>query len=419
MYAVAWTISTGLGILIMLGGTPVNQAVVGSSLLALAIVLIWTWVYCAFPHRISQVSPTVSIGRRFALATGLVAFAAAFGISSRRLEADVLNRRLLKLTRNPTLSPPEAQQVADALNTAKQDALGLSGATKTRVRDAVKTTALQNPTPPFTDAATALVEYERSLRPLQAEIEMRMAVKEMFRATHFSIQGLLPVDQGAARAGIALATRAIEDSGSNVALRSDALLLRAGLYEQLAMYDEALADIEAANKFYSSDLSFSISLEGSTIVERGLQRKDAQDLRRGIEFLTLATQLPPPTGEYSTQAEIVTYGDLAEAHYVLGQYPDAIKAGRKMLELRTQVTGETDEYTQTLLRIAFLIIVASYIRLNDLSDALGAASELERLSNGHPDVVALRRDLEMRQPDTVRVLNNIEQFLQIKPLEAH
>jgi tetratricopeptide (TPR) repeat protein len=425
MYAVAWTGSTGLGILIMLDGTPVNQAVVGSSLLALAIVLIWTWVYCAFPHRISHVSPYVSIGRRFALATGLVAFAAAFGISSRRLEAEVLNRRLLKLTRNRTLSPPEAQQVADALDTAKQNALRLSAATKTRLRDAVKTTALQNPTPPFTDAAIALVEYERSLQPLQAELEMRAAVQEMLRATHFDTRGeaLLPADRTAAKAGIELASRAIKDSGSNVALRSDALYLRAGLYQQLSMFGDALADVEAANRLGAADLWDATTIEGSVLVDRGLEIHSPEDLKRGIKLLTLATHLPPPNiiadaGQSTNVAQILIYGDLARASYALGQYASAIENSRKMLDFLAKPTGESNNYIQTGLRIGYLTIVASYLRLNDLTDALKAASELERTSDGHQDVVAYRHNLEIQPPDTQRILNDIDTFLRIKPLDA-
>ena len=182
MYTISWLASFAFGILLMVSGTSLEQSALGTSLVALAMVLTWTLVHCAGLHRAARVNDSTSINRRFALAGVLVAFATGLGSSTRRLEGAILNRRLLKLTRNPMLSAPEAEQVADSLDTAAQNVVTLSSTTKIRVRDAVKTTALQNPTAPFTDAANALVEYVRSVRsaPSAAEMAMNTAAREAF-----------------------------------------------------------------------------------------------------------------------------------------------------------------------------------------------------------------------------------------------
>src|SRR6266403_600276 len=116
MYLWTWIVSFAFGVLLMLSGTTTEQSVVGCSVLALAILSSWTFVYCATPHRVSPLPKEPFVGRRFAIASISLTFAGAFGVSSRRLEASIINRRLLKLTRNGTLSAPEAEQIADSLN---------------------------------------------------------------------------------------------------------------------------------------------------------------------------------------------------------------------------------------------------------------------------------------------------------------
>ena len=425
MYAVAWTVSSVCGVLVMLGGTTVQQAAIGSSLLSLAILLAWTFVYCAVPHRLALTSDTTSVGRRFVLASVLSAFSWAFSISGRRLEAAVLDRRLLRLTRNPILSSQEADEVADALDTARQDALTLSSATKIRVRDAVKTTALENPTPPFTDAASALVEYTRGVAPSPAEIAMDEAARKAFSAIRYGDQWpLFTLDRTAAESAISALTRAIDLSGSDTKLAIDALLSRGELYEVLSEHDKALGDIQAAEKLGAADLSDIITTEGLALVNRGIERSRVQDLKRAIELLTLKSYLPPPSvisGEPNSVLldQIGVFANRARANYVLGQYTAAIQDSRRVIELLPRLAGTSGKYAQTGLRVAFLMIVASHLHMNNSTGALDAASELERADNGDPRDVRLRQILEDRPADPrPQVLNNIEAFLGFTPLEG-
>jgi tetratricopeptide (TPR) repeat protein len=425
MYAVSWLVSFAFGILLMLGGTSLEQAALGTSVVAFAMVLTWTLVHCAAnSRRASRVTDPTSINRRFALASVLVSFAMGLGSSTRRLEGAILNRRLLKLTRNPILSPPEAKQVADGLDTAKQDVVTLLSATKIRVRDTVKATALQNPTPPFTDATTALVEYVRSIALSPAEIAMDAAAREALRAIHYGNQWpMFALDRPAAESAISAVTHAIELSGDNTTLAADALLGRAELYELLGDHDKALADVQAAEKLGATDLSDIISVEGLALVNRGIERRQVEDLKRAIELLTLKEHLPPPRliagdPQQVLLDQIGIYVNRGRAYYALAQYTAAIQDYRQVLELLPRVAGQSDESRQTGLRIAFLTIVASYLRMNKLEDALNAALELERTSNGHPDVVQLRHNLEKRPFDPGSALDDIEAFLRVKPLEA-
>jgi hypothetical protein len=120
MYGAALAVSIVVGIASMLNGIPVRASATNSCIFTLAILLIWSAIYCLKPHRLRQPSPTFA-GRRLALSSGLIAFAVAMGVSTQRIEAEILNRRLLGFARRRLFSDPDAVRLADALNYARRN----------------------------------------------------------------------------------------------------------------------------------------------------------------------------------------------------------------------------------------------------------------------------------------------------------
>ena len=94
--------------------------------------------------------------------------------------------------------------------------------------------------------------------PSEAEIAMDAAVRYAFPAV-----GAYPaIDRSEAALAISDFTRAIQLSGNNTTLKSDALLSRGTLYALLSDPDAALADAEASEMLGEADLSDIISIEG-------------------------------------------------------------------------------------------------------------------------------------------------------------
>ena len=166
------------------------------------------------------------------------------------MEAAVVDRRLLKLTRTPVLSPEQAMHVADILDSAaaQKPVVRLSEETRVRVRDAVKESAQRSPYPPFVNAADALVNYVREVEsPLPPAVQAIRDASSHFTATfHLLPSGQISVDRDEAERAIAALTLAIESSGSDIELRRVAFASRASLYIFVDEPDKALADMEAS-----------------------------------------------------------------------------------------------------------------------------------------------------------------------------
>jgi tetratricopeptide (TPR) repeat protein len=409
MYAWTWLASCGFGVLLSLSGTPIKQSVVGSSLLSLVMLVGWTFVYCSVPRTIRQ-PPTASFGRRLALASFLSAIAAALGISSRHMEAAVLNRRLLKLTRNPTLSAPEADRVANTLDTARKQGLGLLPATKVRVRDAIRTTALQNPTPASIDAAKALVSYVREVTaaprvPSEAETAMDSAARHALAAIRFSPRGELTIDRSEVGASLVALTRAIELSGSDTALRGNALMSRAYLYNLLARPDDALVDLHEAEKLGAADLSDIASTESFALLARG----NHDDLGRAINLLTLALQLPPPSllaakPRSAWEFRLDLYGQRADAYFRVGKYAETITDCKTILDLLRQSSISIPAAVLS----SYVLMIRSYLYLGDVRGALNAAEEWEQ-STSDPRAGQVRELIQLNPSEAQRILSTFYQ----------
>jgi tetratricopeptide (TPR) repeat protein len=168
---------------------------------------------------------------------------------------------------------------------------------------------------------------------------MDAAAREVLRAIRFGNQWpMFTIERPAGESAISAVTHAIELSGNNTTLATDGLLGRAELYELLGDHDKALADVQAAENRGATDLSDIITIEGSALVNRGIERHRAEDLKRAIELLTLKTHLPPPSlvagdPRLVLLNQVNLFDNRATAYYGLGQYSAAIQDSRHVLEL--------------------------------------------------------------------------------------
>ncbi len=340
--------------------------------------------------------------------------AAALGLLAmfppREVEAAVVDRRLLKLTRYPILSPEGAKQVTNILDAVagQRPVVRLSEETRVRVRDTVKASAQRSPYPPFADAADAFVKYVREVEPPvpPAVQAIRQASTEFTATFHVLPSGKISVDRSEAERAIMALTRAIESSGSDTDLRGVALASRASLYIFVDEPDKALEDIEASEKLGYSDLSDIVRVESFALYGRAIRDHNQNDLKRAIDLLTLAIQLPLPRsvvyGEVTYHAGL--YGQRGTALVNLGQYAKAIEDFRKVLDLLKE-NPVPNEFTVGL---AFAEIILCHLRLGDASAALQVADEWEQAT--HDKTAVKVRELIRSDPqEALRVVEGITQ----------
>ena len=387
MYSVAFLSSFLLGIVFLLMGSAPRDAATGTAILAAIFVSAWTIHYCWLAQSIREPDRTESIrlGRReAALASGLLMVATLAGLSTKRMEAAIVDRRLRSLTREQPLSPLQLKGITDNLQTASQLPITVSQKTLIQVREAIRVSALKEPgLPKIDDAAKALTRLQQ---PNQLQSEAGLAyvegVKKLAVALapeKFSVAS--PIE---ATEAVAAFTRAIELAGNDTALRIDALLGRATAYNALGKYDDALADTENAYRQGALDLSSVLSLEGAALVGR----HRPEDLKRAIEVITAALQLSPPAWFLSIAPRMeIVYRSLqfmnrCIAYYGLGEYAKAVSDCEEAVDLmpRNSVAAPA----------LYVVIVFSYLKLGDVDAALKAASELLNISHDHRAASMLR-----------------------------
>jgi tetratricopeptide (TPR) repeat protein len=339
--------------------------------------------------------------------------AAAIGLLAafplREVEAAVVDRRLLKLTRDPVLSPEQAKQVARTLDAAssQKPLVKLSEETKIRVRDAVKASAQRSPYSPFVDAADAFVRYVREAEPgVPPALEAIKDASAHYAGTfHLLPSGQIAVDRAEAEKAITALTRAIELSGSDTDLRRVALAARASLYNFVDEPDKALADIDASERLGYAELSEIISVESTAFYLRAGRDHNSNDLNRAVSLLTLAILLPPPRslpyGEATYRSGL--HGQRGTAFLNLGQYKSAIDDFRKVLQLLNESGGQN----QVAAGMAFAEITLCYLRLGDLPSALEAVDQWQEAT--HDTFAARVRGL--LESDPKEGLRTLQDFL--------
>lgn len=369
-------------------------------------VYLWrVWSYCHNPTKVAQVE-THAVSRRLAMATVAAGvFVLLSLVPVPVIEGAILERRLLKLTRNSTLSPQQAKEVANILQTAatQEPVPKLSDTARVRVREAVKTSAIQNPHTPFTDAANALVSYVREVHSTsQVPTEAAIAMDSAFRHYRVAIPEVFPtivIDRSEAGAAISAFTRAIELSGSDTTLRADALLSRADLYSYLNQPDKALMDIDAAEKLGAADLSDIVTAQSFALVTRN----NPDDLKLVVKLYTLALQLPAPNLPVAAQTPVYwisLYASRSLAYFRLGMYLDTINDCKKILDLVKQLPSP---FELAVLH-SYVLIIRSYLYLGDIAAATQAAYEWGQSSND-PRAARVRELIQSNPSEAQKVLS--------------
>lgn len=159
-------------------------------------------------------------------------------------------------------------------------------------------------------------------------------------------------------------SRGLEKQDGDTALRRDSLLFRALFEEQLGRYDEARADIKAAEDLGEIDLSRIIPLESGSLIGRGRP----EDLRRVISLLNfglglkLSSVLNIPASESDWRIHyLFALLDRAQAYYKLGEFNNAIGDCKQALAA---------EPTSAMVPNLFEILIFAYVRLGNMTEAL-------------------------------------------------
>jgi tetratricopeptide (TPR) repeat protein len=422
MYGTSAGVSISVGTALLVFGSSVEQSVAATSALTLGIVIVSTIVYCARPpERLAQrpAIDSASVPRRFALAGGFLSLAIALGISTQRLEAGILDRRLLDgLKYDPDLSGKGARDVRAALDLAEKARVDLPMPTLLRLREVVRISALEKPpSADRRDAATAMARYGFVVGPQsgpnkpapQTEADRAFARAEEHYLSAFKDPSGVVNFTEAFEAKTDLAT-AIDLAGEDKALQIKALMVRAATNVQTGGYDEALADAAKAEQLGALDLFDIASIEGAALVGRGRP----QDLRRSVDLLTLGLRLEPPKPESIIDVAISRIGRFGMlgnrglAYYALGNFEQAIEDCHAALALALALApakASTPEVARELSK-AYKTVVLSYLQLDAVDKALAASSEWADRTRD-PAAFRARQIVEDNRADPQRAVGEI------------
>jgi hypothetical protein len=162
MYGSTWLVSTSFGVLLMFTGTSVEQSAIGTSAVALAIMLVWTFIYCSESH-MAREAVTVPIARRAALSSLLYAIAIFLAASSGKMEAAAVTRKLRKNAAQPPTTPSEIKNLENVLYFARNNRVPVAD---TLIRDVGSslTRVSSGGNPKLATSAHQAVEATASLR---------------------------------------------------------------------------------------------------------------------------------------------------------------------------------------------------------------------------------------------------------------
>jgi hypothetical protein len=306
------------------------------------------------------------------------------------VEAGVLNRRLLRLTRDPDLKPRQAEDVSSALAIARAIPINLPDTTRIQVYRATKISGLnESDSRPIVKSADEIVRYSRDVtfRRLSAELttgstDARVAYRAGANYVFQVLSGpdTLPTSNlDAATEAKKWLSRAIElseSSGHDPNLLIGALVMRATISLYTLHATDALADAARLESVGYTDLSNILAIEG---VALNLRRKQG-DLERAVRVFNLAIQLEPPVIRPGAPFLIDAFGNRSKAYYGLGQFTNSIRDSEHALEL----IRKADLHVPFYLTLAYSSIVASNLRLGNIEQAKLKAEEWLRTSNGDP-----------------------------------
>jgi tetratricopeptide (TPR) repeat protein len=298
------------------------------------------------------------------------------------------------------------------LDLASEKLILIVPAVKIPARDSISAAALQNPHPPFTDAANALVKYVRAVETPPAMQAMARAIGHDIRAFQTLPNGKVAINHQELDAAISELTRAIELSSNNPSLQWYEYMLRASRYYLQGEPDKALADIGVAEDRGAADLSGIVYLRASALNQRALlgppSEQRIEDLKRSIKLFTLALELVPPewivdpaNTEMTVQRyRAALYSERAIARFDLLQFEPAISDYRKVLELESSDPIAFDTW------LSLAMIISAYLLLGNIHAAVNATDEWERITQDKR-AMQLRQLIQSDPSEALRYLHDM------------
>jgi len=401
---------------------PFEVAGYGAAITVAISYSVHVWVYCRVRADVNKKrsgAEPVSrqIDRRwYLLGTAVVSVLLLAILPAGNVDAAVIDWRLRRISRDRPLSPARAREASETLDLASEKRIMIGPTVKIPVRDNISAAALQNPYPPFTDAANSLVKYIRA-------VEIPPAVQAMARATGHDVRAFRALPGGNSsinhqelQAAISELTRAIELSRDNPSLQWYAYMLRASRYYFQGEPDKALADIAIAEDRGAADLSGIVYLKASALNQRALlvleptSEQRIEDLKQAIKLFTLALELTPPewivdpanTEMTVQQYRAALYGERAIARFDLLQFELAISDYRKVLELESSDPIAFDTW------LSLAMTISAYLYLGDIQGAVNTTNEWERTTHDQR-ATQIRRLIQSDPREALRFLHDMTQ----------
>src|SRR5260370_32225714 len=121
MYGSALLVSIGIGIILLLSGTSLEQSAIATSALVFTILVVWTLIYCfGMPQRIPRVVD-ISVQRRAVLAGSFFTITLILGFSAGRMEAAVVSKRLRKYIERRPIQQSDLEAIGAVLDMARSN----------------------------------------------------------------------------------------------------------------------------------------------------------------------------------------------------------------------------------------------------------------------------------------------------------
>jgi tetratricopeptide (TPR) repeat protein len=396
---------------------PFEVAAYGAAITVAISYFVHVWVYCRIRPRVNVIEERAAsdIDRRwYLLETALASVFALAILPTSRVDAAVIDQRLRKISGDRPLSTARAREASETLGLATKEQILIAPTVKISVRDNISAAALQNPNPPFTDAANALVKYTRAVEIPPAMQAMAKAIGHDVKAFQTLPSGKISINHQELEAVIYELTKTIELSSGSPTLRWYAYMMRASRYYLQGEPDKALADVTMAEALGASDLSGIVYIRASALNQRALREPASEqrikDLKQSIDLFTLALELLPPqwiVDPANTEMTVQRYraalhSERAMAYFDLLQFELAIRDSRKALELESSDPIAFDTWS------SLTMIISAYLYLGDIREAVNTTNEWERTTHDQR-AMQLRQLIESDPSEALRFLHDMTQ----------
>ena len=181
MYGTAGSVSILVGVASLASGTSAEEAASVAMVLALVISIAWTFVYSVQHGSVAKpaLEDSVAVPRRFAFAGVLASLAILFGVSTKKIEAAVIDNRLKRITSGQTTAST-LQQVRAILNVASAEQVTIDGPVVKQLHEKLREASGEHQRSEIADSAwESLLQLARHQSLLATGIAPRLPAGEL------------------------------------------------------------------------------------------------------------------------------------------------------------------------------------------------------------------------------------------------